>query len=108
MRTVSPGTLTVRGSPASNVRSRVSEPDTTRTTVESVAVMVTRPPETVELIQPRSPGAGHQAVSSRPSKAAVSERDGFAPPKAVASAAELDAEAVPPDMSTPTRVPAEG
>lgn len=51
--------------------------------------------------------AGHQAVSSRPSNAAVSDREARAPPKAVASAAEEEAEALPA-MATPTGVPADG
>ena len=51
--------------------------------------------------------AGHQAVSLRPSKAAVSDREARAPPKAVASAAEEDAEAAP-SIATPTGVPTDG
>lgn len=87
---------------------RSPDESVTCTFVLAVAVMVA----VLALGVKRSHGwgswaAGHQAVSSRPSKAAVSDRDARAPPKAVASAAEEDAEALP-SIATPTGVPAEG
>ena len=55
-----------------------------------------------------SPGAGHQAVEFSPSTAAVADFLGWAPPKAVASAAEEETATEPPWVSTWVSGPAEG
>ena len=78
------------------------------TVVSAVAAMVTCSCCDWNSIQARaSPGAGHQAVSLKPSKAEVSDFDASGPPNAPASAADEDARAKP-SIVTAVRVPADG
>ena len=83
-------------------------PSHNRTVVSAVAVTVTVSCWDWNSIHASaSPGAGHHAVSSSPSKAAVSDFDGSGPPNAPASAADDDARANP-SIATAVREPAEG
>ena len=85
----------------------------TVTSVSSVAVIVSRAwatkSPTSSIHSPSAgPGAGHHAVSSCLSTAAVTERAGSAPPKLLACAAEDEARTCPPCSTTRANGPVAG
>ena len=113
-----PGTTTSVSSPAARGTSTCgasesSGPVETTTVASSVAVIrrlacAGKSPRSWIHSPSAGPGVGHHAVRSSPSTAAVIERAGSAPPKLVASAAELDAATRPPCSSTRVNGPADG